>query len=116
MRDLITILVVGGCLSLWTGAAVAGGPTQLKCGETSCQYTGEIGPSKTKEFEGFCTAPNLPTLNYDNSKMICHKAKGLTCAQGMIFAPGNYWYCTCTNWNDKHDAHTSIDLSCPSPS
>ena len=115
MRHLITILVVGGCLSLWAGAAAAGGPTNLDCGETHCAYTGEVGPSKTKEFHGNCTKDNNAVLNYDNSKMICHKASGLTCTAGVIYAPGNYWSCTCTNWNDKHDAHPAIDLSCPSP-
>ena len=114
MRDLVTILVVGGCLSLWAGAAAAKGITTLHCGGTSCSYPEEIGPSGTKTYEGFCDGTKA-TLNYDNSNMACHKQKGLTCTQGIIFAPGNYWSCTCTNWNDKHEAHTTIDLKCPPP-
>ena len=51
--------------------------------------------------------------------MVRHKAKGLTCTNAEFFdanASRPYWSCTCANWNDKHEAHPDIDLSCPAPS
>ena len=118
MRHLVTILVLGGCLSLWAGAAAAKATTQLHCSETKCSYTEEIGPSGTKTYRGFCDGTGNTKVTNLNSGLVCHKAKGLTCTAGFFNEASSprYWSCTCTNWSDKHRAHPDIDLSCPAPS
>ncbi len=112
MKDLIKIVLLGSALSLWAGAAGATAIVELSCGEPSCQFTEEIGPSGTKTFHGHC---NVGTNT--NSKMVCHKAKGLTCTTFFYNARANppYMSCTCTNWNAVHEAHPDIDLTCPPP-
>ncbi len=118
MRVLVAILVVGGCLSLWAGAANATQSVQLHCSKINCQFTEEIGPSGTKSYEGYCDGTGNTTVTGGNSYMVCHKAKGLTCTR-VYFNDGAkppYWSCTCTNWNATKRAHPDIDVQCPSPS
>ncbi len=112
MRDLVKVLILGSALSLSAGAAAAWPTVELHCSETSCQYNEEIGPSGTKTYEGFCYS-----FTGTDSKMVCHKAKGLTCTQAIYVKEDTppHWACTCTNWNPAHEAHTDIDMSCPSP-
>ncbi len=117
MRDLVKVLILGSALSLPAGAAAAKATVELHCGETSCQYTEEIGPSGTKSYEGFCDETGNIPVTADNSDLFCHKAKGLTCTVAVFLKYANppYWSCTCTNWNPTQEAHPDIDVSCPSP-
>ncbi len=116
MRNLITILLVGGCLSLWAGAANATSVVKLHCSKINCQFTEEIGPSGTKTYQGYCDGTGNTTVTVGNSNMVCHKAKGLTCQFWGFDSTARYWSCTCTNWNATKRAHPDIDVQCPSPS
>ena len=118
MRNLVTVLVAGGCLSLWAGAVAAKATVQQHCSQKSCSYTEEIGPSGTKTYQGYCDGTGNTKVTYNNSHYDCHKAKGLTCTVATFFGgiPHPYWSCTCTNWNMTHEAHPAIDLWCPDPS
>ncbi len=118
MRDLVAILMVGGCSLLWSGAVAVSGEAELHCGGRSCNWTEEIGPSGSKSFNGYCDGLGNTQLTASNSALICHKAKGLTCTAAWIVVSTDphYWSCTCTNWNDKQEAHPDIDISCPAPS
>ncbi len=117
MRNLVTILVVGGCSSLWAGAAAAKAINQLHCSKTKCTYSEEIGPSGTKTYQGYCDGTGNTQITDRNSSMVCHKAKDLTCTGAhLVLISTPYWTCTCTNWNPTQRAHPDIDLSCPAPS
>ena len=119
MRRLVAILIAGGCLSLWAGAAAASATVQLHCSDLSCQYTEEIGPDGTKSYQGYCDGTGNTKVTEGNSDMDCHKAKDLTCTFANFEFPDDkhpYWSCTCTNWNATHEAHPAINITCPAPS
>ncbi|MEM7075430.1 MAG: hypothetical protein AAGA28_12475 [Pseudomonadota bacterium] len=115
MEDLVRALGVGIAISLMAATASAKATNQLHCSTTSCSWTEEIGPSGTKSFQGYCDG--VSGVNKQNSKMVCHKTDGTTCTVADFIddgaSTGSYWSCTCTNWNDKHDEHPVVDLSCP---
>ncbi len=117
MKDLVTVLGVGGLL-LWAGAAVANPSVNLHCSETKCTYSEEVGPDVTKYYYGYCDGTGNTEVTGSNSKMVCHKAKGLTCTDAAFDPHGEppYWSCICTDWNPAQRAHADIDLSCPAPS
>ena len=118
MRRLLTILAVGGCLSFWAGAVSADPSVNLKCSETKCQYSEEVGPDVTHYYYGYCDGAGNTQVTGSNSNMVCHKAKHLTCTKASFDPSGSpvYWQCVCTNWNPSKEAHADIDLTCPAPS
>ncbi len=112
MINLIKMMIVGGALTLTASAVVGKTTVDLKCNTTSCNYTEEIGPSGTKDFQGFCTGAQ--NMSPKNSSMICHKTNGTTCTKAEYsYTNPPQWGCICTNWNDKHEEHPSIDITCP---
>ncbi len=108
MKDLVRTLLLCGALSVLAGGAIAKQVEDLHCKQAKCAFGEEFGPSQTKTFNGYCDGYSN---DRDNSNMICHAAKGLTCTIAVI---SENWRCTCTNWDIK-EQHTTIDVYCEGP-
>ncbi len=108
MKDLLRTLLIGGALSVLAGGAIANQTEDLHCKQAKCVFDGELEPSQTKTFSGYCDGyPN----NATNSGMVCHAATGMVCDPSKF---GQHWQCTCTNWATKKQPAT-IDVYCIGP-
>ncbi|MCG8544058.1 MAG: hypothetical protein MJE12_07600 [Alphaproteobacteria bacterium] len=118
MKNLAAIFALVGVLAFWSGTDVANAANILSCDTTKCTFNETIGKSKVVHFHGHCGGSGNTEMTQENSHMVCHKADHLTCtaATWNYYKGDPYWACTCTNHSGKHDANTTVDLTCPPPS
>lgn len=104
MNGLSKALILGSALSVLPVPAVA--KVILHCAQSECDYDEEMGPSKSSTFNAWCTENTNSTI----SKMVCHKAEGVTCTAAT--QEGDYWSCLCTNWDPTERNYVHVDVTC----
>ncbi len=104
MKSLVKCLALASALFVLAGAAVVKANEDVNCGAPKCVKPIYISPNTEQVYYAKCTQQGYKVEN-----MVCHKAKGITCADAHG-SPDN-WHCDCENWDYK-TRDTTIDVWC----